>query len=294
MTTNLPFPGLLGCRKLLQAFASVRNVHIPCVGDEIRAKSCDHEGIRPQSIVSLRVYYFSCRMLARSQWPEGPATGHLLTGFLTFICLRDTLLSYDVAHRAVRSWRQNSFRCFSQRWPWNTLHNRMCGVACCRKEGGGCFQQYVNNRYKIVFYPGLRSDCIKNHVSRNETRRIADMRIIFTRISCILFTCDMYMCHLRHINDPVLSSLKMEGIRLLFILGFPVSKSECWDGSQYSKLLPQCFSCSPPELNFLDIYFIFMYLHYNHCHRATARLENTVLQLFWCNYSWCSYRQFLC
>jgi hypothetical protein len=27
--------------------------------------------------------------------------------------------------------------------------------------------------------------------------------------------CDMYMCRLRHINDPVLSSLKMEGIRLL-------------------------------------------------------------------------------
>jgi hypothetical protein len=40
--------------------------------------------------------------------------------------------------------------------------------------------------------------------------------IIFTLISCILFTCDMYMCHLRYINDPVLSSLKMKGIRLLF------------------------------------------------------------------------------
>jgi hypothetical protein len=26
----------------------------------------------------------------------------------------------------------------------------------------------------------------------------------------------MYMCRLRHINDPVLSSLKMEGIRLHF------------------------------------------------------------------------------
>jgi hypothetical protein len=40
------------------------------------------------------------------------------------------------------------------------------------------------------------------------------MRIIFTRISFTLFTCDMYMCRLRHINDPVLSSLKMEGIRI--------------------------------------------------------------------------------
>jgi hypothetical protein len=26
----------------------------------------------------------------------------------------------------------------------------------------------------------------------------------------------MYMCRLRHINDPVLSSLKMEGIRFFF------------------------------------------------------------------------------
>ena len=79
-----------------------------------------------------------------------------------------------------------------------------------------------------------------------------------------------------------------------------------------------CFSCSPPDLNFLDPYFIFMYTHYNHCHRATAHLQlnilillpsvsplcrvstliflrktmslgNTVLQLFLCNYSWCVY-----
>ena len=34
-----------------------------------------------------------------------------------------------------------------------------------------------------------------------------------------------------------------------------------------------CFSCSPPELNFLDPYFIFTYTHYNHCHRATAHLQ---------------------
>jgi hypothetical protein len=31
-------------------------------------------------------------------------------------------------------------------------------------------------------------------------------------------TCDMYMCRLKHINDSVLSSLKMEGIRLLLLL----------------------------------------------------------------------------
>jgi hypothetical protein len=34
---------------------------------------------------------------------------------------------------------------------------------------------------------------------------------------CSSNTCDMYMCRLRHINDPVLSSLKMEGILLLLL-----------------------------------------------------------------------------
>ena len=40
-----------------------------------------------------------------------------------------------------------------------------------------------------------------------------------------------------------------------------------------------CFSCSPPDLNFLDPYFIFMYAHYNHCHRATAHLQLNILLL---------------
>jgi hypothetical protein len=75
------------------------------------------------------------------------------------------------------------------------------------------FQQYFYNRYKTVVYTELRSDSIKNHASRNEARHIAAMHSIFMRISCTLFTCDMYMCRLRHIHDPVLSSLKMEGIR---------------------------------------------------------------------------------
>ena len=34
-----------------------------------------------------------------------------------------------------------------------------------------------------------------------------------------------------------------------------------------------CFSWSFPDLNFLDPYFIFMYMHNNHCHRATAHLQ---------------------
>jgi len=34
------------------------------------------------------------------------------------------------------------------------------------------------------------------------------------------------------------------------------------------------FSCSPLDLNFLDPYFIFMYMHYNHCHWVTAHLQS--------------------
>ena len=40
-----------------------------------------------------------------------------------------------------------------------------------------------------------------------------------------------------------------------------------------------CFSCSPPDLNFIDSYFIFMYMRYNHCHRATASLQLNILLL---------------
>ena len=41
-----------------------------------------------------------------------------------------------------------------------------------------------------------------------------------------------------------------------------------------------CFSCSPPDLNFLDPYFIFMYMHNNQSQRVTAHLQlNTLLLL---------------
>jgi hypothetical protein len=36
------------------------------------------------------------------------------------------------------------------------------------------------------------------------------------KVGLTLLTCDMYMSDLRYIHDPVLSSLKMEGISLLF------------------------------------------------------------------------------
>jgi len=40
-----------------------------------------------------------------------------------------------------------------------------------------------------------------------------------------------------------------------------------------------CFSCSPPDLNLLDPYLTFMYMHNNYCHRVTAHLQLNILLL---------------
>jgi hypothetical protein len=96
-----------------------------------------------------------------------------------------------------------------------TRYVTACVVSLVAGRSGGKLSTVFLNRYKIAVYTGLRSDSIKNHASRNEARRITATHIIFTRISCTLFTRDMYMFRLRHINDPVLLSLKMEGIGLL-------------------------------------------------------------------------------
>jgi hypothetical protein len=56
--------------------------------------------------------------------------------FLTFICLRWSYILYDLGSRTIRSWRQNSVRCFSQCWTCNALRNRVCGGACCGRNGG--------------------------------------------------------------------------------------------------------------------------------------------------------------
>jgi hypothetical protein len=53
--------------------------------------------------------------------------------------------------------------------------------------------------------------CLRRHIYMSH--------IIFMRIGFTLLTCDMYMCRLRHINDLVLTSLMMEGIRLLLLTG---------------------------------------------------------------------------
>jgi hypothetical protein len=67
----------------------------------------------------------------------------------------------------------------------------------------------------INVIPSILSDestrsfiCLRRHIYMSHVNKVQLIRIK------IIF--DVYMCRLRHINDPVLSSLKMEGIRLSF------------------------------------------------------------------------------
>jgi hypothetical protein len=46
------------------------------------------------------------------------------------------------------------------------------------------------------------------YAKRYRLKSTAAMHIIFSRIGCSLLTCDMYMCRLRHIHDPVLITTK--------------------------------------------------------------------------------------
>jgi len=105
-------------------------------------------------------------------------------------------------------------------------------------------------------------------------------------LMCIVLLC--VYCYLTYLSCPdcwlevsIWKFLRPATSAQVF-LGLPGSISECWDGSQDSKLLLQCFSCSPPDLNFFYsyvcyLYFIFMYMHNNHCHRVTAHLQSNIL-----------------
>jgi hypothetical protein len=72
--------------------------------------------------------------------------------------------------------------------------------------GGGREAEQKKKAFSSIFTTNTKSFI---HVTC-----IAPLHIIFTRIGCTLFTCDVYVSP--KTNDSVLSSLKMEGIRLLF------------------------------------------------------------------------------
>jgi hypothetical protein len=85
-----------------------------------------------------------------------------------------------------------------------------------RVVGGG--RKTVNRKRKLsaVFLQPIQDPSYMSHVLL--------LCILFLRVLVVLYLRVTYMCRLRHINDSVLSSLKMVGIRLLFLLtkGTPV------------------------------------------------------------------------
>jgi hypothetical protein len=123
--------------------------------------------------------------------------------FLTFICLRATTLSYDVAHGTVRSWRQNSFDSFS-RWPWNTLRNYMCRVSLVEGKSGGSAIRWgawrahcvvgggrktVNGKRKLsaVFIQPIQNPSYMSHVLLLCISFLRVLVVLYLRVTCICF-----------------------------------------------------------------------------------------------------------
>jgi hypothetical protein len=87
--------------------------------------------------------------------------------------------------------------------------------------------QFAIQRYSIkkvnVYLPSLMMK-VPNHLyvlgDTYTCHTYCCYALHFMRIGFTLFTCDMYMCRLRHINDSVLSTLRMEAIRLLLFIVF--------------------------------------------------------------------------
>jgi hypothetical protein len=129
------------------------------------------------------------------------------------------LLHYRMTLRTVPSDREVRNRSTAFRVDLGTRYVTICVVSRFLKEGvgerairwgawsadcgrGGVGKQWREKKaFSSIFTTDTKSFI---HVTR-----IAAMHIIFKSIGCTLFTCDVYMCRLRHINDPVFSSLKM-------------------------------------------------------------------------------------
>jgi hypothetical protein len=73
---------------------------------------------------------------------------------------------------------------------------------------GAYYYSIVLNAHRVTSMADTDIDAVKK---QNNAERIVVMCIGY-----IFLTYDMYKSSLRHIHDPVLSSLKMKGIRLIF------------------------------------------------------------------------------
>jgi hypothetical protein len=76
---------------------------------------------------------------------------------------------------------------------------------------GACYYSIVLNAHRVISMADTDIDAVKK---RSNAERI----VVIMCIGYIFLTYGMYKSSLRHIHDPVLSSLKMKGIPLLFYI----------------------------------------------------------------------------
>jgi hypothetical protein len=79
----------------------------------------------------------------------------------------------------------------------------MFGVPCCRKEWGKALYDLVHGARIVGRGRGGGRETVNRKRKLSAVLRV--LVVLYLRVTC--------MCRLRHINDPVLLSLKMEGIR---------------------------------------------------------------------------------
>jgi hypothetical protein len=94
------------------------------------------------------------------------------------------------------------------------LHTRyVCAcVGAGGRRGGG-----IKIKTNVILYTRYVSTCVGADGGRSRGTKIKTKP---NRCGSCYLTCDMYKSSLRHIHDPVLSSLKMKGIRLFCISGW--------------------------------------------------------------------------
>jgi hypothetical protein len=89
---------------------------------------------------------------------------------------------------------------------------------------GACYYSIVVNAHRVTSMADTDIDAVRKQ-KKTEVYTYSCYAYNFYAYRFTLLTCDMYMSDLRHtsIHDPLLSSLKMEGTRLLFFSCLRVS-----------------------------------------------------------------------
>jgi hypothetical protein len=94
------------------------------------------------------------------------------------------------------------------------LHTRYV-CACVGAGGGG--GRGTKIKTNVILHTHYVSTCVGAGGGRGRGTKIKTKA---NRCGACYLTCDMYKSSLKHIHDPVLLSLKMKGIRLLYLSVF--------------------------------------------------------------------------